>query len=97
MLKMITCAILLLAIAISVPAQIYVKIRPHAPIMTRPAPPSKVHVWIGDEWEPNGKEYRYTGGHWDKPPHQGYKWRAGHWRRHHQEGEEWVPGNWRKR
>jgi hypothetical protein len=77
-------------------AQVYVRIRPIAPVVVRTAQPSHEHVWIDEEWEPNGNGYRYTGGHWERPPHPGYHWRSGHWRRHHEDGERWVAGGWRR-
>ena len=77
-------------------AQVYVRVRPVAPIVVRTAQPSHAHVWIDEEWEPNGNGYRYSGGHWEKPPHPGYRWRRGHWRRHHGDGERWVAGGWRR-
>lgn len=78
-------------------AQIYVKIRPSIPVIVRPQQPSPAHVWIDEEWEPNGGAYRYAGGHWAAPPHPGYRWRAGYWRRHNRDGEQWVRGGWRRR
>ena len=84
-------------VSVSASAQIYVRVRPAVPVIVRPPQPSSAHVWINEEWEPNGGSYRYAGGHWAAPPHPGYYWRSGHWRRHHQDGEEWVRGGWRRR
>ncbi|HXB42472.1 MAG TPA: hypothetical protein VNV85_00370 [Puia sp.] len=84
-------------VSFTVSAQVYVKIRPPVPVIVRPPQPSHAHVWINEEWEPNGGNYRYAGGHWDAPPHPGYRWRSGHWRRHHNDGEEWVRGSWGRR
>ena len=81
----------------SASSQIIVKIRPRAPVIVRPAQPSREHVWIDEEWEPNGGNYRYSGGHWEAPPHPGYMWRPGHWRHHGHRGDEWVRGGWRRR
>ena len=75
-------------------AQIYVKVRPAIPVVVKTPAPSPAHVWIDEEWEPNGTAYRYRGGYWQAPPHNGYVWVKGHWRRHHNDGEEWVPGHW---
>jgi|SRR5579871_5894967 len=88
---------ILFAISFTATAQVYVKIRPAVPVIVRPPQPTQSHVWINEEWEPNGNTYRYSGGHWDAPPHEGYTWRTGYWkhRRHH--GEQWIPGAWRKR
>lgn len=75
-------------------ATIYVKVRPVAPVVVRPVAPSPHHVWIEEEWRPNGTAYVYSGGYWAVPPHPGYVWVPGHWKMHHN-GEYWVPGHWR--
>ena len=42
-------------ISLSASAQtIYVKVRPVAPVVVRPVAPSPNHVWIAEEWKPNG-------------------------------------------
>jgi len=92
--KMILGCILLFSLSFSVQAQIFVKVRPTVTFSERPMRPSQQHVWIGDEWTPNGDTYRNVGGHWAIPPHQGNRWRAGHWRRHGRDGEAWVGGRW---
>lgn len=88
---------ILFSVSFSASAQIYVKIRPSAPVIVRPAQPSRNHVWIDEEWEPDGASYKYSGGHWEAPPHPGYIWRQGHWRRNGRHGETWVHGGWRRR
>jgi len=95
--KVAVLAVIILAVSFSASAQIYVKVRPVVPVVVRPAPPSPVHVWIDEEWEPRGGTYVYVGGHWAAPPHPGYVWVPGHWRRHDVYGEAWVPGHWRAR
>jgi hypothetical protein len=97
LIKLLLLSVFLFAVSFSVSAQVYVKIRPSVPVLVRPPQPSRAHVWINEEWEPNGAAYRYSGGHWDMPPHPGYIWRQGYWRRHHHDGEEWVRGGWRRR
>ena len=97
LIKWLFLVVILFSFSFSAAAQIYVKIRPSVPIIVRPAQPSRAHVWIGEEWEPHGGAYRYSGGHWEAPPHPGYVWRQGHWRRHGRRGEEWVRGGWRRR
>jgi hypothetical protein len=74
---------------------VYVKIRPVVPVVVRPAAPSPNHIWIAEEWKPNGKEYIYAGGYWAVPPHPGWVWIPGHWRKH-EYGEYWVAGHWRR-
>lgn len=77
-------------------AQIYVKIRPTIPVVVRSERPSRNHVWINEEWQPNGRGYRYSGGRWDTPPRRGYTWRQGYWkhnRRNHT--QVWISGSWR--
>jgi hypothetical protein len=73
---------------------IYVKIRPAPPVIVRPVAPSPVHVWVAEEWRPNGAGYVYSGGYWAAPPHPGWVWIPGHWKRH-EYGEYWVGGHWR--
>ena len=88
---------LIMALGLSVSAQIYVRVRPAIPVIVRPPQPSPVHVWIGEEWEPRGGTYAYIGGHWAAPPRPGFIWVTGHWRRHGRDGEVWMPGHWRRR
>ena len=97
LLKLLLLFAILFTVSFSASAQIYVKIRPVAPVIVRPVQPGHDHVWIDEEWEPNGGTYRYAGGHWEAPPHPGYIWRSGHWRRHSHDGEEWIRGSWRRR
>ncbi len=76
-------------------AQVYVRVRPVAPVIVRPAAPSRVHVWIGDEWQVRNGAYAYAGGHWAAPPRAGLVWVPGHWRATRRRGDIWVPGRWR--
>ena len=96
MIKLLFLGAVLFGASTSVSAQIYVRIRPVVPIIVRAPQPSPAHVWIDEEWEPNGNEYRYGGGRWESPPHHGYNYRQGYWKRHHDNGEVWVHGGWRK-
>ncbi len=79
----------------SASAQIYVRVRPIAPVIVRTERPSSAHVWIGEEWNSDGGSYRYSGGHWDAPPHQGDRWGRGHWSHDREHGNHWVNGSWR--
>ncbi len=55
---------LLLGAGLSAHAQtIYVKVRPVVPVVARPVAPGPNHIWIAEEWKPNGKEYIYAGGY----------------------------------
>jgi hypothetical protein len=78
----------------SASAQIYVNVRPVVPVVVRTPAPSPAHIWIDEEWEPYGTTYRWGGGYWATPPHEGYRWEHGYWRRHGNDGEEWVRGHW---
>jgi len=83
---------ILCAVAIGASAQIYVHVRPVAPVIVRSERPSEAHIWIGDEWEPKGNAYRYSGGRWATPPHHGYAWVPGRWDHHNPDGDYWRRG-----
>ena len=74
-------------------AQIYVKIRPVAPVVVQTERPGRTHVWIGEEWREEGNGYVYIGGHWELPPHPGERWIPGHWS-HEGRGDYWIRGHW---
>ena len=78
----------------SATAQVYVTIRPVAPVIVQTVRPSPAHIWVGEEWNENGREYRYTGGHWATPPHHGDTWHEGHWNHDEHHGHSWVSGRW---
>jgi hypothetical protein len=94
--KLLLFSVILFAISSAASAQVYVKVRPTVPVSVRTERPNSGSIWIGEEWEPNGGAYRYSGGRWATPPHPGYHWRNGYWKKHHEDGEGWVPGGWRK-
>jgi|ERR1700756_4057320 len=94
--KLLFSGIVLFSVCSSASAQIYVSVRPVVPIIVRAPRPSLAHVWIDEEWEPNGSEYRYGGSRWESPPHSGYTYRQGYWKRHDRGHEVWVHGGWRK-
>jgi hypothetical protein len=76
-------------------AQIVIHARLNAPVVkVRPERPSPRHVWIGEEWTPNGSTYAYKGGYWAEPPHRGARWVAGQWRDTHH-GWVWKQGHWK--
>ena len=89
--------VLAFTIAFTASSQVYVKVRPVAPVIVRSAAPSPAHVWIGEEWEVRGGRYVYVGGHWAAPPHPGWVWVPGHWRHSAHRGDIWMRGHWRKR
>ena len=74
-------AFLTLGTGLSSHAQVsvYVKVRPVVPVVVRPVAPSPKHIWIAEEWRPNGATYVYAGGYWAAPPHPGWYWVPGHW------------------
>jgi len=74
-------------------AQIYVKVRPVAPVIVETKRPGPAHVWIGEEWREEHGGYKYVGGHWELPPHPGERWIPGHWVREGR-GEYWIRGHW---
>ena len=76
--------------------EIVVRARLHrpGPILVRPERPSRRHVWVAEEWAPNGGTYVYHEGYWVVPPHPGVIWIAGHWRHRH-DGYIWIGGHWR--
>ena len=74
-------------------AQVYVTIRPKAPVVVQTTRPSPAHIWIDEEWREDGHGYKYVGGHWEAAPHPGARWIPGHWVHEHR-GEYWVRGHW---
>lgn len=96
LIKFLSLSLLIGGISFSASSQVYVTIRPSAPVIVRPPQPSHTHVWISNEWEPEGKSYRYSGGHWAAPPHGGDVYYQGRWK-HGKKGHVWVPGGWKKR
>lgn len=76
-------------------AQIYVSIRPARPVFARPVAPAPNYIWIEEDWDGVGADYRWHGGYWAAPPHPGYRYRAGYWR-NTPRGYLWVRGSWYK-
>jgi len=94
-LKLVLFSSLLFGLYLSSSAQVYVKIRPVVPVVVVTARPSPIHVWIGEEWREEGGNYRYAGGFWGTPPHNGDRWHEGHWNHHRKHGDRWISGSWR--
>lgn len=87
-----------LALAVNVSeAQIIVRARIGRPVhrvVVRPPAPSPRHVWVEEDYVPQGRTYVWHGGYWAAPPRPGVVWVPGHWaRRGH--GWIWVAGFWR--
>ena len=74
-------------------AQVYVKVRPIAPVVVQAPRPGPTHVWIGEEWREDHGGYKYAGGHWEVPAHPGDRWISGHWA-HEGRGDRWIAGHW---
>jgi len=95
--KLLLKSMLLVAIALgasyTASAQVYVTVRPSAPVIKETPRPGPTHVWIGEEWREEGHGYKYIGGHWEVPPHPGERWIPGHWS-HEGRGDYWVRGHW---
>lgn len=94
----ILTAFMLVALTASVShAQIIVKIRPERPrtvVVARPPAPSPRHVWVEEEWVPQGNTYVYHGGYWAEPARPNAVYVNGRWR-HSRDGWVWRPGHWR--
>ena len=98
--KNVTKVLFVLAITLSCgayssSAQIYVNVRPVVPHYVRVAAPSPRHVWVDDEWQPQGGAYVAVQGHWAEPPQPGMVWGAGHWS-HGSHGNSWSAGHWQQ-
>jgi hypothetical protein len=76
--------------------EIVVRERMHynGPEIVRPVAPSPRHVWVREEWRPEGGRYVFHGGYWAAPPRPRAVWVGGHWR-HGYRGWVWVHGYWR--
>ena len=78
-------------------AQIIVPVRPPRPrvvVTNRPVAPSPRHVWVEEDWVPEGRGYRWHGGYWAEPPRARAAWVPGHWA-NRRRGWVWIPGHWR--
>lgn len=87
---------IIMALAFSASAQVYVNVRPEPPVIVRTEAPSREHIWIGEDWEERNGAYVHVGGHWALPPHRGQIWVGGHWV-HRRGGWYWIHGHWRGR
>jgi hypothetical protein len=80
--------------SLSASAQVYISVRPPAPVIIVTERPNPSYVWIGEEWVVDGAGYRHVGGYWGKPPSSGYKWKQGYWSNSKGHGQHWVSGKW---
>jgi hypothetical protein len=96
LIRLFFLAAIVVAGSLSASAQIYVHVRPVAPVVVRTEAPSPRHVWIGEDWVVRDGAYVHTGGRWEEPPHNGMVWVAGHWT-HGDRGHYWKAGHWRRR
>jgi hypothetical protein len=87
-------AIIMVSGIVSAEAQIVVNVRPARPHYVRTVRPGPRHVWVDEEWRPEGGHYVWAGGYWAEPPHPRAAWVPGHWR-NTRGGSIWVPGHWR--
>lgn len=74
--------------------QIYVKVRPVAPVVARPVATKSGNTWIQPEWVWRGGRYVYVNGFW-APPRIGYHYVSGYWM-HRRRGDVWIIGGWKK-
>ena len=72
--------------------EIFVKVRPTAPVVVRPPRPRPEHIWVEGEWEWRDGRYVYMPGYWTLP-RRGFHYVPGYWR-HTRRGEVWVRGVW---
>ena len=87
-------ALMLLAVASGVDAQVSIGIRigpPPAPRVVRVQPrrPGPSHVWIEGYWYPVGKHYKWHNGYWTQPPYEGARWVTPH-----HDGQRYFAGYW---
>ena len=78
-------------------AEVEIDIAPPPPpvvIVTRPAPPSRFHVWIGGQYVVRSGSWVWVEGHWARPEHPGAVWAPGH-TRHSGHVWLWRSGHWR--
>jgi len=94
--KLVILAVLVVASSVSASAQVYVNVRPTYTHVVRPAPPSRAHIWVEEDWAYRGGRYEPVGGHWVMPPRPGSVWVPGRWV-HARRGYQWMPGRWRRR
>ncbi len=92
--RLMMLAVIFIGIATIADAQIIVRVRPTHTTVVRTTAPSPRHVWVTEDWAPQGSTYVYRGGYWIAPPAGRSAWVDGHWA-HRRRGWIWVPGHWK--
>ena len=93
--KIAVLTAIIMSVAFTASAQIYVKIRPKLPVVVKTDPPERDRVWIDEEWRVRNGRYEYSGGRWEAPPRRDAIWVPGHWKKYGRRGERWIPGHWK--
>jgi hypothetical protein len=81
-------------------AQIYLNIGveagpPPPPVEVMIAYPGPGFVWVGGYWDGAPGNYRWSRGHWDRPPAGRGHWMAPHWDRDNAGHYHKTAGGWR--
>jgi hypothetical protein len=92
---LVACIFSLVSVAANA-QRVYVNIRPSRPVVVvkRPVAPSSAHIWVDEEWAPQGRTYAWKGGYWAAPPRPRAVYVPGHWVRA-KKGHVWISGHWR--
>ncbi len=93
--KVVMLLVLMITFSVAASSQVIVRVRPTAPVISRPVAPSPRHVWIEGGWVVRGGRYEWSNGYW-MLPRTGMVWIPGGWH-HRRGGWVWVPGHWRRR
>lgn len=74
----------------------YVRVRPVAPVMVRPAIRPAGAIWVAGDYVWGGVNigYRWRPGYYAVPPRPRAMWVPGYWMRERR-GYYWRPGHWR--
>ena len=59
-----------------------------------PARPERQDVWVGGHWAPNGNNYAWQQGSWQRPQQGKKEWVKGDWK-HESRGWHYTDGHWR--
>ncbi len=59
-----------------------------------PERPSQDVVWVGGHWAPNGNDYAWQQGRWERPESGKKEWVKGKWE-HEDRGWHYTDGHWR--
>ena len=93
--KSFTFLLIVLFISFSASSQIFVRVRPFAPIIkVRTVSPSPRHIWVDGNWVWRGGNYVWEDGYWGLPAPGFHQYIPGHWKMKRR-GWVWIPGHWR--